>query len=113
MQYKHPPRDCQALEVVQKLALKFVKGLRHVLYKAAPFHSPYKTLFACSIISTFHATQFLLPPPTLGLAVMLSKFTNSGVKPVAVNTLSALKLAQEIVSAITVETFKLRLDPRW
>ncbi len=28
-------RDAEALEKVQKLALKFVKGLRHVLYEAA------------------------------------------------------------------------------
>ncbi len=43
----------------------------------------------------------------------LSRFTNSGVKSVAVNTRSAFKLAQEIVSAITAETLKLRLDARW
>ncbi len=28
-------RDCQALESVQKLAVKFVKGLRHVPYETA------------------------------------------------------------------------------
>ncbi len=38
MQYKHPPilsRDYQALESVQELAVKFVKGLRHVPYETA------------------------------------------------------------------------------
>ncbi len=38
MQFKHPPilsRGCQALESVQKLAVKFVKGLRHVPYETA------------------------------------------------------------------------------
>ncbi len=33
----------------------------------------------------FHTTQFLLTLPALGYAVMLSRFTNSGVKPVAAN----------------------------
>ncbi len=37
MQFKHPlpfsPWDCLALESVQKLAVKFVKGLRHVPYE--------------------------------------------------------------------------------
>ncbi len=28
-------RDCQALEIVQKFAVKFLKGLRHVLYETA------------------------------------------------------------------------------
>ncbi len=39
----------------------------------------------------FHATQFLLPPPTLGFEVILSRFTNSGVKPVAANMCSAFE----------------------
>ncbi len=50
-------RDCQALENVQKLAVKFVKGLRHVPYEA----------------------------------VMLLRFTNGGVKPVAANMRSAFE----------------------
>ncbi len=29
------PREAEALEKVQKLALKLLKGLRHVLYEAA------------------------------------------------------------------------------
>ncbi len=37
MLFKHPilSRDTEALEKVQKLALKFVKGLRHVTHEAA------------------------------------------------------------------------------
>ncbi len=38
MQYKLPPilsRDYQALESVQKLAVKFVKGLHHIPYETA------------------------------------------------------------------------------
>ncbi len=37
IQATHPIlcHDAEALEKVQKLALKFLKGLRHVLYKAA------------------------------------------------------------------------------
>ncbi len=37
MPFKHPilPRDTEALEKVQRLALKSVKGLRHVPYEAA------------------------------------------------------------------------------
>ncbi len=38
MQFKHPPilsRDCKALESVQKLAVKFVKGQRPIPYETA------------------------------------------------------------------------------
>ncbi len=34
---------------------------------------------------TFLAAQSLLPPPALGFEVILPRFTNSGVKPVAAN----------------------------
>ncbi len=84
--------------------MTFVKGLRHVLYEAAlqrlrlfslvhrGIHGDliciYKIMHG---LLDFHATQFLLPPPTLDFEVILSRFTNSGVKPVAANMCSAFE----------------------
>ncbi len=106
MQYKHPPilsRDYQALESVQKLAVRFVKGLRHIPYETALQRlqllslvlESEVTLPACATLRTafsaFHAMQSLLPLPTLGFEVILSRFTNSGVGPVAANVRSAFE----------------------
>ncbi len=49
--------DFQALESVQKFAVKFVKGLRHVPYETALVRSE------SAAFSTFHAVHFLLPHP--------------------------------------------------
>ncbi len=61
-------KDSQAQESVKKLAVNFVKGLRHA-----------------------RLTQFLLPPPALDFAVMLSRYTNSGIKPGITNLRSAFE----------------------
>ncbi len=83
------PRDCPALESIQNVAVKFVKGLRHVPQETALQRLRLFSLVrrrirsGCTAFSAFHATQCLLPPPALGFEVMLSRFTNGGVKPVA------------------------------
>ncbi len=105
-------RDYQALESVQKLAVKFVKGLRHVPYETAlqrlRLFSLDRRRIRGDLICThkimhdiliFYASQFFLPPPALGFAFILSRFPNNGVKPVTAN----IKLPEEIVN---VEMFK-------
>ncbi len=94
--------DCRALESVQQCAVAFVKGLRYVPYEAALQRQ--RLLFLvrrrirggliciyCTAFSTFHVAQVLLPPLALNVTLILSRFTNSGVKPVAANMRSAFE----------------------
>ncbi len=85
-------RDSQALETVQN----FVKGLCHVLYEAAPQRLRLFTLVRGRIrgdlICMYKICDaVLLPPLALGFTVILSRFTNSGVRPVATSMRSALE----------------------
>ncbi len=77
-------RDSQALESVQKPAVKFVKGLRHVPYETALqrlqlFSLAHRRIRGYPIymykimhgLINFHVTQSLLPPPALGFEVIL------------------------------------------
>ncbi len=102
MQYEHP--GCKALESVQKLVVKFVKGLRHVPYETVLRRLRLFSLICrrirvdlicmykiCTASSTFHLTQSLLPPTALGFEVILSRFTNSGVRLVVTNMRSAFE----------------------
>ncbi len=99
-----PSRGCQPLESVQKLAVKFVKGLRHGPYETALQRLQLFSLVRRRIrgnlicmykimhgLLDFNVTQSLLPPPTLGFEVILSSFTNSGVRPVATTMRSAFE----------------------
>ncbi len=97
-------RDWQAIESVQKLALKFLKGLRRVPYETAlqrlrlfPLVRR-RTLGDLICIYTimhtlldFSCDAVFAAPPAMGFEVILSRFTNSGVIPVAFNTHSAFE----------------------
>ncbi len=88
-------RDCQALEGVQKVAVKFVKGLRHVPYETAlqrlRLFSLVRRRISGNLICMYKIIYGLLNFPALGFAVILSRFINSGVKPVAANMRSAFE----------------------
>ncbi len=97
-------RDWQALESVQKLALKFLKGLRRVPYETALQRLRLFPLVRRRILgdliciyTIMHALldsscdAVFAAPPALGFEVILSRFTNSGVRPVAANMRSAFE----------------------
>ncbi len=97
-------RGCQVLEIVQKLAVKFVKGLRNVLYESALqrlqlfslVHRRIRSDLICTYkimhgLFDFQCDEVFAAPPALGFEVILSRFTNSGVRPVTANTRSAFE----------------------
>ncbi len=134
IQATHPIlcRDAEALEKVQKLALGFVKGLRHVPYEAA---LKQLRLFSIThrrirdLISMFKITHGLLEFP------MASTFvypTRQGLRGHAFKfhqqrccmrrrqftfTIRAVpfwnKLPAEVVNASSLKSFKTLLDARW
>ncbi len=117
--FKHPvlSRDAEALEKVQKLAPKFVKGLRHISYEAALSYTPTnqcaKSLMA-SMESTFtHLTH-------LGLRGHAYRFHQQRYctrRRQYAFTLRAApfwnKLTAEIVNASSMKYFKTLLDVNW
>ncbi len=90
-----------------KLAVKFVKGLRHVPYETNL--QRFQRLHIFSLVRRrirgdlicmykimhglldFPCKEVFAVPPDLGFEVILSGFTNRGVKPVAANMRSALE----------------------
>ncbi len=65
-------------------------------------------------LPVFLCDTVFVSPPAVGLEVILSRFTNNGVKSVAVNIIPYWnKLPEDIVNATSVETFKSRLDAQW
>ncbi len=78
-----------------------------------PQHS---RIVLCTASSTFHVTQFLLPPPALGFEVILWRFTKTRRRQHAfiVRVVPYWnKLPEDIVTATSVETLKFRLDAQW
>ncbi len=78
--------------------MTFVKGLLHIPYEAALQQLRLFSLVCRRIrgglictykmvhgLHDFPCDAVFAPPPALGFAVMLSKFTNSGVKPGVAN----------------------------
>ncbi len=137
MQFKHPPpilsRDCQALESVQKLAVKFVKGLRHVPYETAlqwlQLFSLIRRRIRDDLICMYKIMHGLLnfpcdaafaAPTCIGLRGHTLKIHQQRCKTRRrQHAFSARvvpywnKLPEDIVTATSVETFKSRLDAQW
>ncbi len=73
--------------------MKFVKGLRHVPYGTALQRLRLFSLVRRRIgiykimhgLLDFFSDTIFAAPPALGFEIILSRFINSGVKPVAVN----------------------------
>ncbi len=97
-------RDRQALESVQKLVLKFLKGLRRVPYETGLQRLRLFPLIRRRIrgdliciytimhaLLNFSCDAVFAAPPALGFEVILSRFTNSGVIPAAFNMHSAFE----------------------
>ncbi len=126
-------RDCQALESVQKLAVKFVKGLRRVPCETAlqrlqlfsivrrrirgDLICMYKIMhgllnFPCDAV--FAApTRIWLRGHTIKIHQQRCK-TRRRQHAFSVRVFPYWnKLPEEIVTATSVETFKFRLDARW
>ncbi len=126
-------RDCQALESVQKLAVKFVKGLRHVQYETSvqqlQLFSLIRRRIRGDLICMHKIMQGLLDvpcdavfaaPTRIGLRGHTFKIHQQRCKTrrrqhaLSVRVVPYWnKLPQEIVTATSVETFKFRLDARW
>ncbi len=125
-------RDYQALEIVQKLAVKFVKGLRHVPYETALQRLQLFSL-ACrrirnDLICMYEIMHGLLDflydvvfaaPTRIGLRGHTFKIHQQRCKTrrhqhaFSVRVLPYwTKLPEEIVTATSVETFKFQLDAR-
>ncbi len=126
-------RDAEALEKVQKLALKFVKGLRHVPYEAALkqlrlFSITHRRIHG-DLIGMFRITHGLLEFP---MAFVFAHPTRKGLRGHAYKlhpqrcctrrrqfafTIRAVpfwnKLPAEIVNASSVISFKTLLDAHW
>ncbi len=135
IQATHPIlcRDAEALEKVQKLALKFVKGLRHVPYEAALkqiclFSLTHRRIRG-GLVAIIKITHDLLGFPT---ASTFAHPTRKGLRGHAykfhqqrccthlrqiVFTIRAVpfwnKLPAEIVNAFSVKSFKTLLDAHW
>ncbi len=126
-------RDCQALESVQKLAVKFVKVLRHVPYETAlqrlrlfslvrrrirgDLICMYKIMhglldFPCNAV--FAAPSRIgLPGHTLKIHQQRCK-TRRRQHAFSVRVIPYWnKLPEDIVTATSVETVKFRLDAQW
>ncbi len=97
------------LERVQKLAVKFLKGLRHIPYEAALqwlrlfslVHrrnrgDPFCMYNIMHGLLDFQCDTNFATPARFGLRVILSSFTNSGVKPVAANMRSSSPALEQI-----------------
>ncbi len=126
-------RDCQTLERVQKLAVKFVKGLRHVPYETAPqwlrLFSLIRRRICDDLICMYNIMYGLLnfpcdavfaAPTSIGLRGHTFKNHQQWCKTrrrqhaFRVRAVPYLnKLPEEIVNASSVETFKSRLDAQW
>ncbi len=126
-------RDAEALEKVQKLALKFVKGLRHVLYEAALeqlrlFSLTHRRIHG-DLLAIFKITHGLLEFP---IAYNFAHPTHKGLRGHAYKfhqqrcctryrqfafTIRAVpfwnKLPAGIVGASSVKSFKTALDAHW
>ncbi len=135
IQATHPIlcRDAEALEKVQKLALKFVKGLRHVPYEAALkqlrlFYLTHRQIRG-DLIAMFKITHGLLEfpmastfvyPTRQGLGGHAFKFHQQRCctrRRQFAFTVRAVpfwsKLPAEIVNASSVKSCKALLDARW
>ncbi len=131
IQAAHPTlcRDAEALEKVRKLALKFVKGLRHVPYEAAlkqlRLFSLTHLRIRGDLIAMFKFTHGLLAstfvyPTCLGLRGHAFRFHQQRCctrRRQFAFTIRAVpfcnKLPAEIVSSSSVKSFKALLDARW
>ncbi len=135
IQATHPIlcRDAEALEKVQKLALKFMKGLRHVPYEAALkqlrlFSFTHRRIRA-DLISMFKISHGLLEFP---MASTFAHLSRKGLRGHAYKfhqqrcctrrrqfafTIRAVpfwnKLPAEIINASSVKSFKTLLDAHW
>ncbi len=126
-------RDCQVLESVQKLAAKFVKGLRHVSCEIVLqwlwLFSLVRRRIRCHLICMYKIMHGLLDfqcdavfaaPTHIGLRGHAFKIHQRRCKArrrqhaFSVRVASYLnKLPEEIANASSMEIFKLRLDARW
>ncbi len=127
------PLDAEALEKVQKLALKFVKGLRHVPYEAAlkqlRLFSITHWRICGDLIAMYKVTHGLLEflmdsnsthPSRKGLCDHAYKFHQQRFctcRHQFAFTIRAVsffnKLPAEIVNASSVKSFKTLLDAHW
>ncbi len=112
-------RDCQALESVQILAVKFVKGLRRVPCETAlqrlQLFSLVRRRSRGYLICMYEIMHGLLDFPC---DAVFAAPTRIGLRGHS-NAFSVRvvpywnKLPEDIVNATSVETFKFRLDARW
>ncbi len=123
-------RDCQALKSVQKLAVKFVKGLRHVPYETAlqrlQLFSLIRRRIRGDLICMYKLMHGLLDFPCdavfaastrIGLRSHTLKIHQHRCKTRRRQHAFSIrvvpywnKLPEDIVTATSVEAFKFRLD---
>ncbi len=123
-------QGCQALESVQKLAVKFVKGLRHVPYETAlqwlQLFSLIRRRIRGALICMYKIMHGLLDfpcdavfaaPTRIGLRGHALKIHHQRCKTRRRQHAFSVrvvpyrnKLPEDIVTATSVETFKSRLD---
>ncbi len=127
-------RECQALESVQKLALTFVKGLRHVPYETALLQR--LQLFSlvrrrirgdlicmCKIMHgllDFLCDAVFAAPTRIGLRGHTFKIHQQRCKTRRRQHAFSVrvvpywnKLSEDIVTATSVGAYKFRLDAQW
>ncbi len=123
----HSLPDCQALESVQKLALKFVKGLHHAHMRQPSSGCGSFPLSLEDLISMYKIMHGLLDfpcdavfaAPPAGLRGHTLKIHQQRCKTRRCQYVFSVrvvpywnKLPEEIMNASSVETFKLRLHAR-
>ncbi len=121
-------RDCQALESVQKLAVKFVKRLRHVPYETALQRLQLFSLVCRRIrgdliwkYKIMHGLLTVFAAPTrIGLRGHTFEIHQQRCKTRRRQHAFSVrvvpywnKLPEEKVTATSMETVKFRLDARW
>ncbi len=128
-----PHAESQVLESVQKLAVKLVKGLRHVSYEAAlqrlQLFSLIRRRIRGDLICMYKIMHGLLDflcdavfadPTRIGLRGHTLKIYQQRCKTRRRQHAFSLrvvpywnKLPEDIVTATSVETFKFQLDGQW
>ncbi len=126
-------RDCQALESVQKLVVKLVKGLRHVPYETALQRLQLFSLVRRGIhddlicmykimhgLLDFPCDAVFAAPTRIGLRGHTFKINQQRCKTRRSQHAFSVrvvpywnKMLEEVVTATSVETFQFRLDSRW
>ncbi len=117
IQATHPILCRQGTEKVQKLALKFVKGLRHVPYEAALkqlrlFSFTHRRIRG-DLIAMFRITHGLLEFPVSSTFAHPTRKVPPTTMLYALSQMRLHKLPAEIVNASSVESFKTLLDAHW